>query len=213
MTYIENIFLCLAVPMLLSQLFTAGSTRRFTTFVVLGMFTCLLSAYVSSFFMGRHQCDAMTTAIEIAPVCEEIMKLLPLLLYFLIFEPDSHDLTPAAIGIAVGFATFENACYLTENGAGSFFHLLIRGMSAGALHLHCGILTGLALAYVFRRSWLAYTGTIGILGFCMVLHGIYNLLITADGFWQVLGYLYPSALIAVLFVVRLLHRGKHTLFQ
>ena len=79
MTYIENIFLCLALPMLLSLLFTSGSPRRFTLFVVLGMATCLLSAYVSSFFMGRHQCSAVTTAIEIAPVCEEILKLLPLL--------------------------------------------------------------------------------------------------------------------------------------
>ena len=77
MTYIENIFLCLALPMLLSLLFTSGSPRRFTLFVVLGMATCLLSAYVSSFFMGRHQCSAVTTAIEIAPVCEEILKLLP----------------------------------------------------------------------------------------------------------------------------------------
>lgn len=191
MTYIENIFLCLALPMLLSLLFTSGSPRRFTLFVVLGMATCLLSAYVSSFFMGRHQCSAVTTAIEIAPVCEEILKLLPLLLYFLIFEPDSHKLTPAAIGIAVGFATFENVCYLTENGAGSFVFLLIRGMSAGALHLVCGILTGLALAYVFRRPWLTCTGTVGILGVCMVLHGIYNLLITADGFWQMVGYFFP----------------------
>lgn len=64
MTYIENIFLCLALPMLLSLLFTSGSPRRFTLFVVLGMATCLLSAYVSSFFMGRHQCSAVTTAIE-----------------------------------------------------------------------------------------------------------------------------------------------------
>lgn len=213
MTYIENIFLCLAVPMLLSMLFTAGSTRRFTLFVVLGMAACLLSAYVSSFFMGRHQADVITASIEITPVCEEIMKLLPLLLYFLIFEPDSHHLTPAAIGIAVGFATFENACYLTENGAGNFFLLLIRGMSAGALHLLCGILTGLALAYVFRRPWLSCTGTVGVLGLCMVLHGIYNLLITANGFWQALGYLYPSAIIVLLFAARLLHRGKHTIFH
>lgn len=213
MTYIENIFLCLALPMLLSLLFTSGSPRRFTLFVVLGMATCLLSAYASSFFMGRHQCSVVTTAIEIAPVCEEILKLLPLLLYFLIFEPDSHKLTPAAIGIAVGFATFENVCYLTENGAGSFVFLLIRGMSAGALHLVCGILTGLALAYVFRRPWLTCTGTVGILGVCMVLHGIYNLLITADGFWQMVGYFFPSAIIVTLFAARLLHRGRHTVFH
>ena len=180
MTYIENIFLCLALPMLLSLLFISGSPRRFTLFVVLGMATCLLSAYVSN---------------------------------FLIFEPDSHKLTPAAIGIAVGFATFENVCYLTENGAGSFVFLLIRGMSAGALHLVCGILTGLALAYVFRRPWLTCTGTVGILGVCMVLHGIYNLLITADGFWQMVGYFFPSAIIVTLFAARLLHRGRHTVFR
>ena len=174
MTYIENIFLCLALPMLLSLLFISGSPRRFTLFVVLGMATCLLSAYVSSFFMGRHQCSAVTTAIEIAPVCEEILKLLPLLLYFLIFEPDSHKLTPAAIGIAVGFATFENVCYLTENGAGSFVFLLIRGMSAGALHLVCGILTCLALAYLqsadHRRRLLA-DGRV-LLSFCHHRHPV-----------------------------------------
>lgn len=213
MTYIENIFLCLALPMLLSLLFTAGSSRRFTLFAVLGMFFCLLSAYVNSFFMGRHQADLVMTAIEITPVCEEIMKLLPLLFYFLIFEPDSRDLLPSAIGISVGFATFENVCYLTEHGAGSFFFLLIRGMSAGALHLLCGILTGLALGYVFRRAWLSVTGTIGILSVCIVLHGIYNLLITAEGPWQTIGYLSPSLLIVLLFVVRLLHRGRHTIFH
>ena len=77
------------------------------------------------------------------------------------------------MGIAVGFATFENVCYLTENGAGSFVFLLIRGMSAGALHLVCGILTGLALAYVFRRPWLACTGTVGVFwGSAWSLHGI-----------------------------------------
>ena len=37
MTYIENIFLCLALPMLLSLLFTSGSPRRFTLFVVLNL--------------------------------------------------------------------------------------------------------------------------------------------------------------------------------
>lgn len=48
---------------------------------------------------------------------------------------------------------------------------------------------------------------------CMVLHGIYNLLITADGFWQMVGYFFPSAIIVTLFAARLLHRGRHTVFH
>ena len=139
MTYIENIFLCLALPMLLSLLFISGSPRRFTLFVVLGMATCLLSAYVSSFFMGRHQCSAVTTAIEIAPVCEEILKLLPLLLYFLIFEPDSHKLTPAAMGIAQLRTNIEQRPHLDSRRApdGRYQQCLLHALPAGSTQHDC----------------------------------------------------------------------------
>ena len=51
MTYIENIFLCLAIPMILSLFFIRGRSRSYTLFVTIGMGICLLSAYVNSFFM------------------------------------------------------------------------------------------------------------------------------------------------------------------
>ena len=79
------------------------------------------------------------------------MKLLPLLFYLWVFEPDPQALPGAAIAIAVGFATFENVCYLAENGADNFTFLLIRGFSAGALHILCGILSGFGVSYGFRR--------------------------------------------------------------
>ena len=104
----------------------------------------------------------------------------------------------------MGFTTFENVCYLTENGAANFTFLLIRGISAGALHILCGILTGFGISFVFRRYWLAVTGTVGILGASTGFHGIYNLLITADGSWQMIGYLFPSLMIVFLFAVKLI---------
>lgn len=173
-------------------------------FVILGMGTCLLSAYVSSFFMRHYGTDMTVTAIEITPVCEEVMKLIPLLFFFLIFEPKPEELPIAAIALAVGFTTFENVCYLTENGAADFTFLLIRGISAGALHILCGILTGFGISFVFRRYWLAVTGTVGILGASTGFHGIYNLLITADGSWQMIGYLFPSLMIVFLFALKLI---------
>ena len=54
MTYIENVFLCLATPLILSLFFTSGRARRFMLFVTVGMTVCLLSAYVSSFFAGYY---------------------------------------------------------------------------------------------------------------------------------------------------------------
>ena len=167
MTYIENIYLCLALPLLLSLFFIRGRSRRYALFLVIGMTVCLLSAYVSSFFMGYYGADGTT----------------------------------AAIALAAGFATFENVCYLTENGAADFRFLLIRGIAAGALHILCGVLSGFGVSQVFCRRWLAVTGTAGILGACTGFHAIYNLLITAEGGWRMAGYLFPSALLAVLAIL------------
>ncbi|MEI3199509.1 MAG: PrsW family glutamic-type intramembrane protease [Lachnospiraceae bacterium] len=61
---------------------------------------------------------------------------------------------------------------------------MIRGISAGAIHILCGITTGFGISYVFGKQWLAVTGAVGILGACIGFHGIYNLLVTASGGWN-----------------------------
>lgn len=202
MIYIENIFVCLAIPMFLSMLFIKRSSRRFIFFVIIGMCMCMLSAYVNSFFMGLYGTDEVTAVVEITPVCEEVMKLLPMLFYFAVVESDADHITPAAIALAVGFATFENVCYLTANGTENFMFLLMRGFSAGALHILCGIVIGFGLVYVFKRSWLVLTGTFGLLGACITLHAIYNLMITADGLWRAAGYVLPGVLLVIMAVFR-----------
>lgn len=204
MTYIENVFICITVPLLLSVLFVKGAQRRSALFLCIGMGICMISAYVNSFFMELYNVDGVTAAIEISPVCEEVLKLVPLLVFILIFEPQPREITPAAISIAVGFATFENVCYLSENGAENFSFLLIRGLSAGAIHILCGIAVGYGIAYVFHQRWIAVTGTVGILGACTVFHATYNLLVTAEGLWQTIGYVFPSVLIICIFFLRLI---------
>lgn len=211
MIYIENILFCMALPLLLTLFFTRGTVRKYTIFLILGMVVCLLSAYVSSFFMMYYGVDSTITSIDITPVCEEVMKLLPILFYYLIFEPDPGELPAAATVIAAGFATFENVCSLAENGTADFSFILVRSLSAGALHILCGIVCGFGVSYMFRQRWLALTGTVGILGFCVGFHAIYNLLITAEGPLRTVGYLFPSVLIALLFVIRqLLPRLHHS---
>lgn len=148
--------------------------------------------------MNYYGVDTIEASIEIAPVCEEVMKLFPLLFYILIFEPQRDQIPRVAIAIAVGFATFENVCYLTENGAADFDFLLIRGISTGALHILCGIFIGFGLAYIFRQRAIAITGMVGLLGACGVFHAIFNLLISADGIWRWMWYLFPSGMIIVL---------------
>ena len=51
MTYIENVFICISVPLLLSLLLVKGTQRRFTLLLCIGMGICMVSAYVNSFFI------------------------------------------------------------------------------------------------------------------------------------------------------------------
>lgn len=202
MTYVENIYICIVLPLIVSMLFLRGKARENTIFVALGMTMCYLSAYVNSFFTSYYMTDAVTAAIEISPVCEEILKLIPLLLYIAVFEPERNDIAASAVAVAVGFATFENVCFLTENGAENFLYMFARGMSAGALHILCGAVMGYGIAYVFKFSWLMLTGIVGILGLSIVLHALYNLMITSTRVMQGIGYAFPALLIVLFYFAK-----------
>lgn len=106
------------------------------------MGACLLSAYLNTFFARLYQADAVNAATQIAPVVEEIMKLLPQLFFLAVFEPTFARFRLAAVIVAASFATFENICYLTQNGADQILFLLIRGFGTGAMHVVCGNVYG-----------------------------------------------------------------------
>lgn len=210
MTYIENIFICLSVPLLLSVPLIGSKERKYTVFVCLGMLICLLASYFNSYLIAYYGVDSTTGAIEITPICEEIIKFIPLLIFILTFEPKSSEIMISSIAIAAGFATFENVCYMTANGAENLMFLTIRGLSAGALHILCGIAIGKGLSFSFNKKWLAYSGTVGTLGICITFHATYNLLITAENtVWKDIGYIFPCMLIVIFCMINELILKKH----
>lgn len=152
MTYIENVFICMASPLLIAALCMGRRQAKFFLCCLAGMGACLLSAYINTFFAALYAADTITATAEIAPVVEEVMKLLPLLFYLLVFEPEPVPIKNAAIIVALSFATFENVCYLIQNGAGHFFLYFFPGHWNGchARDLWC-----------HRRRWA---------GVCMAAH-------------------------------------------
>ena len=195
MTCIENIFICMASPLLVAALCMGRRRLRFFLFGVAGMGVCLLSAYINTFLAAVYQTDALAATVEIAPVVEEVMKLLPLVFYLLVFEPEAERIKPAAITAALSFATFENVCYLIQNGAGRFSFIFFRGFGTGAMHVLCGLIVGGGLTYAWQRTWLKIAGICGLLGAAITLHAIYNLLIAYGGTAQYIAYVLPVLLI------------------
>lgn len=197
MTYIENVFICIFSTLLIAAICMSKRNIRFFLFCFAGMGACLLSAYINTFFAAVYEADAFIATVEIAPVTEEVMKLLPLLFYLLVFEPKPDKIKSAAIISAVSFATFENICYLIQNGTEYFSFIFFRGFGTGAMHVICGALVGSGLVYAWQRTWLKIAGTCGLLGAAITFHAVYNLLIAYGGAAQYIAYALPVLIMAV----------------
>ena len=191
MIYIENVFVCIAAPLLIAILFLDKASRKSLAFFIAGMGMCLLSAYINTFFASLYGADLEQATVELAPAIEETMKLLPILFYLLVFEPTFREARSAILFVAEGFVTFENVCYLIENGSSHLLFLLMRGFGAGAMHIICRVIVGQGLLYVWERPWLKVAGTFGLLSIAITFHAIYNLLLSAGGAAQAIGLFIP----------------------
>ncbi|MGD9560262.1 MAG: PrsW family glutamic-type intramembrane protease [Oscillospiraceae bacterium] len=207
MIYTENIFLCLAAPLLIAVCLLKGDIRRFLVFFVVGLAACLLSAYINSFLalmvsgFEYASLDYAQSAIRLTPVCEEVMKALPLFFYLAVFKPKKEAVVSTAFAIGLGFATLENCCYLIQYGAGEFLFVLVRGFSAGIMHAICAAIMGYGVAFVQGRRQLAFAGAVGCLCAATTFHAMYNLMISGSGGWRAVGYLLPVVTAIVLLIV------------
>ena len=197
MNYIENTYVCLAAPMLIAIISLRKEGQRSLFFVLMGMTACLLSAYISSFIAGVMGLELSAAVYELSPVVEEIMKAMPVLFYLLVYEPDKRSAVTCTLMLAVGFATFENICYLTAFGSADLLRLVIRGFSTGAMHIVCGMAVALGLFFLWDQVWLQVVGGFALLCFVITFHAIFNVFVSQTGviFW--VGSLIPLTLVLV----------------
>ena len=208
MIYSENIFVCMIVPIFITLIFAKGNARRLEANFIIGMFACLLGAYISGFFNVITDMGVEDTAIFISPVVEEGMKFLPLLFYFYMFEPDDDSIFLAAVGVGAGFASYENVCYMVSSGAESLSFLLIRGLAVGVMHIVSVYASVLGLVIVRKLKAVRISTTIGALSLSMLFHGTYNRLVSAPGITSYIGFAVPLlTAVAMIFAARNIKRG------
>lgn len=202
MTSIENTYICLAAPLLLAILCLRRDWRRALAFLLAGMTVCLLSAYISSFAAAALHVDLATASYEVSPAVEEAMKFLPVLFYILVFEPGKGPAMSGSLLVAVGFATFENVCFLTSYGTSELLKLIIRGFGTGAMHVVCGMVVSLGLFLLWDRAWLRIVGTFSILCAVITFHAIFNMYVNQTGvvFW--VGSAVPLTILSALLAIR-----------
>ena len=202
MNYIESVFMCLTAPLLFAVIGMHGRSKRLMIFLISGMAMSLLSAYISSFLAAAQGADVLHASIEISPLVEEIMKFLPVLFFILVMEASEVAIADSMMMTAVGFATFENVCFLMRNGADNLFYLSVRGFSTGAMHVMCAYIVALGLMHLWKTDWIRVLGTIGLLSVAASYHGVYNIMVAQTGAVAVIGYAIPLTTAFVALVLR-----------
>ena len=201
MIYYENILLCISLPLLVLLPFASKVARRFVLGFLIGMAMCLVGAYINSFFVYILNYSVMEGARFVSPLVEEGMKLLPIFLFSLLYQPEDRRLIAYAAVVGAGFATFENCCYITENGAELLRFVLFRGLAVGVMHVSSGLLLGGGLILVRRFRSVMLAGMVGVFSAAVIFHATYNLLVSVEGISTWIGFFMPLAITTILWVL------------
>ena len=208
MIFIENIYICLAAPILIAVLCLRGKRRGHVLFLFGGITACFLSSYVTTWVAGSIQADKLSATIEVAPFVEELMKFAPVLFYLMVMKPKKEEIAERILMVSVGFATLENVCFLMMDGSDHLLHLLIRGFGAGAMHVVCGTIVSAGIVWLWENHWLRNVGTVGLLAVAITYHGVYNTLVSQTGAPAIIGYLIPLLTTVIVVVIRSLVSKK-----
>ena len=131
---------------------------------------------------------------------EEVVKILPVLVYLVVFSPEG--ISECVMMTAIGFATMENVNYLIQKGAGNLMYLIIRGFGTGAMHVVCANIVLVGLVKLWKSDWLRAAGTVALLAVAITFHGVYNILASQTGTIAYIGYSIPLVTAVVSLVVR-----------
>lgn len=198
MSSVDNVFICLVAPMLLTLLLIKGQARRFNFFFIIGMTTCIIAGYSNNFLFSLFSYSSADASIYISPISEEILKALPILIYVIGFKPEKNDIISAALALGVGFATLENCYYITVFGSTDIFFILVRGFASGIMHAICTATIGFGMTYAYHEKKLDYIMTFGLLSTAITYHSIYNMLVSENGGIRNIGCLLPIITAAVI---------------
>lgn len=181
MVYI--VLICFAAPLLPLLPLLTGSARRIVAFTLVGAVVATSAAEVNGALYGTLGIGADVVSLDAAPILEEVMKALPVLLFALLGSDRREDVLPVAMATGIGFAILENSYLLVSqllsSGAGaiSLSWALIRGFSTSLSHGICTAAVGYGITYVHRRRKLFYTGTFALLAAAITFHATFNLLV------------------------------------
>lgn len=186
--------ICISAPIFLMMIIADNKARRLLGFMVCGIGIDIVASEINAIMRDTvfPYLDLFHLTTSITPICEEILKALPLL-YVAIFITDKRSiLFTQAMSIGIGFAVMENTYVLLQNvETVSILWAIARGFSSGLMHSVCTLFVGIGISMIKKRRKLFLTGTFALLVAASIYHSLFNMLIQSN-------FMYVGALLPIL---------------
>ena len=179
MSYI--LFICVAAPVLLMLVPIDSKSRKVILFLLTGMFCCLLVSEINGLLLRVSDLGHFYFTTNVTPITEEIIKVLPVLYFALVFSKDRKELVTAAFSVGVGFAILENLIILTQNYESvNIMFAVARGFSSGLMHSICTMFVAFFISFAKKNKKIFIIGTVSSLNLSITYHSVFNLLVQSD---------------------------------
>ena len=197
------VFMCFALPFLLGIPIARKQTRLVLLFTFIGMCCCLFISEVNGLINSLIGQDMFYLTTNITPLTEELIKMLPILIYAIFISSERQTLLTLAFMTGLGFALLENATILVETvlvqGSVDILWALIRTLGAGLLHSLCTTAVGVGISFIRDQKKMFLCGSFALLSMAIVYHSVYNTLIQSD--YKYLGAAMPMITYLVVIVI------------
>ena len=166
-----------------------GRSRTLVLFLLFGVLAAIFAGAINTYIIQKTGNTRFFVTVNIAPVVEEILKAIPILIFAFAFKKDRQSLLESAISCGIGFAMYENVYLLLQSQNLTLTLAILRGLGAGLMHSICtfAVAFGVSL-FVKYKSWFL-SGTVALLAMAMTFHSLYNILIQSQ--YTVIGVFLP----------------------
>lgn len=205
------VFICFALPFLLGIPIVRKQTRQVLLFTFIGMCCCLFISEVNGLLNASIGQDLFYVTTNITPLTEELIKMLPILIYAIFISSERQALLTIAFMTGLGFALLENSTILVEtvvvHGSIDILWALIRTLGAGLLHSLCTTAVGVGISFIRDQKKIFLCGTFALLSSAIVYHSVYNSLIQSD--YKYLGAAMPMLTYLIIVTILVVSYRKH----
>lgn len=193
------LYISIAIPLISVAIVAKERTRTVSLFLLFGVTAGLFCGELNGLLNNLFSLPIRYYSVNVAPIVEELVKALPLIVYAFIKKPSKQKLLESSIVMGVGFAILENSFILAKNIEYISLPLaVVRGIGAGLMHAVCTLVVGEGLSLVSRDKRIAVSGTLGLLGEAIIFHSFYNNMIQSD--YAYFSFILPFCAFVIMFI-------------